>query len=218
MTWHPEVLALRQQRALARLGPWLTRRGFYLAGGTAVALHLGHRRSVDLDWFTSEDMSDPLALAQELREEGIGFVTGQMAPGTLHGSVGGVRVSLLEYRYPLLAALRPWQGGSRVAARADLAAMKLAAVAQRGAKKDFVDIYALGKRAFSLRQMLRWYAEKYAVRDVAHVLYALAYFDEADPERVPRLLWHVAWRTMKQTIERWVRDLALKPEGPLPAP
>ena len=51
MTWHPEILGRRQRRVLAEIGPLLTERGFYLAGGTAVALHLGHRRSVDLDWF-----------------------------------------------------------------------------------------------------------------------------------------------------------------------
>src|SRR5271154_15979 len=122
MRWHREILGLRQQRVLALVGPWLTRRGFSLAGGTAVALHLGHRRSVDLDWFTADGVPDPLRLAQELRERGVGFVTTQVAPGTLHGSVRGVRVSLLGSRSPLLAASRPWRrGGGRVASRADLA-------------------------------------------------------------------------------------------------
>ncbi|HJT77653.1 MAG TPA: nucleotidyl transferase AbiEii/AbiGii toxin family protein [Gemmataceae bacterium] len=207
MTWHPEALALRQQRVLAQVGPFLTQRGFYLAGGTAVALHLGHRRSVDLDWFMAGGIPDPLHLAQDLREQGVAFVTGQVAPGTLHGSVRGVRLGLLEYRYPLLAPLRPWRGGIRIVARADLAAMKLAAVAQRGAKKDFVDVYALGSRSGSLRQMLRWYQEKYTVSDLAHVLYGLAYFDDADRERMPRMLWDVTWRTMKETIRRWLRDV-----------
>src|SRR5437660_1652399 len=59
MTWHPQILAHRQQRVLAQIGPALSRRGFFLVGGTAVALHLGHRRSVDFDWFTSERF-DPL--------------------------------------------------------------------------------------------------------------------------------------------------------------
>jgi hypothetical protein len=207
MTWHPEILARRQQRALAQVGPLLAHRGFYLARGTAVALHLGHRRSVDLDWFTTDELPDPLRLAQELREQGVAFVSGQVAPGTLHGSVRGVRLSLLDYRYPLLAALRPLRGGTRIAARADLAAMKLAAVAQRGSKKDFVDVYALGSRACSLPQMLRWYQEKYAVEDVAHVLYSLAYFDDADRERMPRLLWPMRWQTVKDTIRRWLRDV-----------
>jgi hypothetical protein len=64
MTGHPEVLSRNQKRVLAELGPFLTGSGFYLAGGTAVALHLGHRRSVDLDWFTAERLPDPLSLAQ----------------------------------------------------------------------------------------------------------------------------------------------------------
>jgi hypothetical protein len=207
MTWHREILARRQQRVLDQLGPLLAQQDFFLAGGTAVALHLGHRRSMDLDWFTTEKLADPLHLTQVLRDQGVDFVPAQVARGTLHGWVRGVRVSLLEYRYPLLAALRPWRGGGRIAARSDLAAMKLAAVAQRGTKKDFVDVYALGRRGLSLRQMLQWYQEKYAVEDVAHVLYALAYFDDADRERMPRLLWDADWRTMKKTIRRWLGNL-----------
>src|SRR5207237_7264645 len=112
------------------------------------------------------------------------------AAGTLYGTVAGVRISLLEYRYPLLRPATWWRPGRcRIASPADLAAMKLAAVAQRGAKKDFVDLYALGRSGGSLRQFLRWYRRKYAVGDVAHLLYSLAYFDEADRERMPRLLW-----------------------------
>jgi hypothetical protein len=206
MTWHPEVMGVRQQRALAQLGPFMMRRGFYLAGGTAVALHLGHRRSVDLDWLTSEELSDPMRLAHELRAAGIAFVIGQVAPGTLHGSIGNVRVSFLEYRYPLLRSLRSWRRQSRIASRPDLAAMKLSAVAQRGAKKDFVDIFALGRRSRSLRQMLRWYQEKFAVRDVAHLLFSLAYFDDADRERLPPLLWDNRWKSIKSTIRDWVRS------------
>ena len=211
MTWHREILGLRQLRVLAQLGPWLAHQGFYLAGGTAVALHLGHRRSVDLDWFTRAGIAEPLRLAQELREQRVPFVVRQVAPGTLHGSVRGVRVSLLGYRYPLLAGLRPWRGGIRIAARPDLAAMKLAAVAQRGAKKDFIDVYALGTQSFSLRKMLRWYQQKYAVQDIAHLLYSLAYFDDADRERMPVLRWDVDWPEMRETIRGWLRRLSTGP-------
>ena len=207
MTWHPEVLARRQQRVLAQIGPILTKLGFYLAGGTAVALHLGHRRSVDLDWFTPEGLDDPLNLAQELRDQGIAFVTDQVAPGTLHGAVKGVRVSFLRYRYPQLANLRSWSGGIYLAARADLAAMKISAITRRGAKKDFVDIYALTRRSISLTQMLGWYQEKHGVHDLAHVCYSLAYFDDADRERMPKMLWKVTWRTVKMAIRDWLRAL-----------
>ena len=206
MSWHPEILGRRQERVLAQIGPVLSRRGFYLVGGTAVALHLGHRRSVDFDWFTRESF-DPLAVAQELREEGIAFKTEGVAPGTLHGLVRGIRVSLIRHNYPLLAGLRAWGGGIRIAARADLAAMKLAAVAQRGSKKDFVDTYALGKRFDSLRQMLRCYQKKFAVEDIVHLLRSLAYFDDAEKERLPRMLWPARWRDIKDTIRGWLRAI-----------
>jgi Nucleotidyl transferase AbiEii toxin, Type IV TA system len=207
MSWHPEILSRTQQRVLTELGPILTRHGFYLAGGTALALHLGHRRSVDLDWFTGERLPDPLRLAGRLRELAPSFVTEQVAPGTLYGTARGVRLGLLEYRYPLLGALRPWRQCANLASRRDLAAMKLAAVAQRGAKKDFVDIYALGSRRLSLRLMLRCYQGKYAINDLAHVLYSLAYFDDADRERMPALLWNVKWRIVKDAIRSWVREV-----------
>ncbi|MBI3822478.1 MAG: nucleotidyl transferase AbiEii/AbiGii toxin family protein [Planctomycetes bacterium] len=206
MSLHPEILTRRQERVLAQIGPVLSHRGFYLVGGTAVALHLGHRRSVDFDWFTPERF-EPLVLAQELREEGIPFVTDTVAPGTLHGNVGGVPVSLIRHNYPSLARPQRVLGGIRIAGRADLAAMKLAAVAQRGAKKDFVDIYALGRRADSLRPMLRGYKKKHAIEDDAHLMRSLVYFDDADPERLPRMLWDVDWRTIKNTIRRWVRGV-----------
>jgi Nucleotidyl transferase AbiEii toxin, Type IV TA system len=206
MSWHPEILSRNQERVLAELGPLLTRQNFYLAGGTALALDLGHRRSVDLDWFTDERLSDPLRLAQRLREA-TSFVSAEVAAGTLYGSVRSVRVSFFEYRYPMLGRTRAWQKCARVASRKDLAAMKLAAAAQRGSKKDFVDIYALGSRTFSLRQMLRFYEMKYGIKDVAHVLYALTYFDDADRERMPPVLGNVRWRVVKDTIRKWAREV-----------
>lgn len=85
--------------------------------------------------------------------------------------------------------------------------MKLAALAQRGSKKDFVDIFALGRRCFSLRQMLDHYRKKYGVDDFAHLLYSLAYFEDADRERMPRMCWDVDWRDMKETLKSWLQAL-----------
>jgi hypothetical protein len=193
---------------LRDLGPLLTPRGFYLGDGTAVALHLGHRRFVDLDWFCAQGMSDPLELAHELRDDGVPFVTGQIARGTLHGTVRGVQVSLLRYRYRLLRQPQRGPGEARIAALLDLAAMKLAAVAQRGSKKDFVDIFAIGSQRFPLRRMLRHYQVKYDTSDIAHVQYSLTYFADADSERMPPMLWAVGWKEVKRTITDWVAGLA----------
>src|SRR5437870_361966 len=156
MSLRREPLGAVQQRVLRQIGKLLTPREFYLVGGTALAAYLGHRRSVDLDWFTGEPLADPVRLAQEIRDEGVSFVTSRVDRGTLHGTVARVRVSLLEYRYPLLAPLVHWpEFDCRIASLDDIACMKLAAVAQRGAKKDFVDIYALAVRHRPLLEMLR---------------------------------------------------------------
>jgi hypothetical protein len=208
MSFHKEILTGPQRKALRRLGPKSTASGFYLAGGTAIALHLGHRRSVDLDWFLAAPMAEPLRLAEEIREAGVPFATGQVGRGTLYGTVHGVRVSFLEFRYRMLDGLVPWpEYGCRLAGLRDLACMKLSAIAQRGSKKDFLDLHALGRYGFRLRDMLEWYRTKFEVEDIGHVLYALAYFDVADAEPRPKMLWKTDWKDVKRTILSWVREL-----------
>ncbi len=209
MSFHDEILTERQRKALRLLGPGTAERDFYLAGGTAIALHLGHRRSVDFDWFHSGQIPDPLRLAGEIQGEGVPFETGQIARGTLYGSVRGVRVSFLEFRYPMLDPLVPWpEYGCRLAGLRDLACMKLSAITQRGSRKDFIDLYALGRMGQTLPDMLAWYREKFRTEDVGHVLYALTYFDDAETERMPRMIWQDSWKQIKQTIQDSVRDLS----------
>jgi predicted nucleotidyltransferase component of viral defense system len=95
-----------------------------------------------------------------------------------------------------------------LASLADLACMKLAAIAQRGSKKDFVDIYALGKETFSLTDMLAFYRRKYEVHDIGHILYGLSYFDQAEQERLPRMIWNVDWKEIRKTVQSWVKTCA----------
>jgi len=209
MRLHTEILGKMQGRVLARLGPILTAHGFYLCGGTAAALHLGHRKSFDLDWFRYDRIADPLSLGRVLADNGIAFQTGAIGPGTLHGHVARLRVSLLEYPYPMLAPLvKVREFDCQMSGLSDLAAMKIAAIANRGAKKDFTDVYALGKCRMSLAKMIRCYQKKYRVSDMAHVLYSLTFFDEADRERIPPMLWDVKWPAIKATVKAWVDQFA----------
>ena len=83
-------------------------------------------------------------------------------------------------------------------------------LAQRGSKKDFVDVFALDRR-FGLAEMLGFYRAKYGIKDIGHVLVALAYFDDADTERMPTLLRRWSWPTMKATIRRWIGATAQAP-------
>ncbi len=209
MSFHPKALSTVQERVLRKLGPIMMQWHFYLGGGTMLAIYLSHRHSVDLDWFTGEGIADPMRLAQDIRDKGIPLTTSQVERGTLHGTTSGVRVSFLEYRYPLLKPLVSWpQFSCQMASMEDLACMKLSALAQRGSKKDFVDIYTLGLRHIPLKEMVRLYQQKYSVKDIGHVLYGLTYFDDADRERMPRMFWDLDWRTVKKTIQEWVREVA----------
>lgn len=199
-------MPLAQQQALRAVGAALTRRGFYLGGGTAIAIHLGHRRSMDFDWFSRAPIGDPLTLAAQLRGDGVRLEVVEVARGTLHGAVEDVRMTFLEYPYEHLAPPVPWPAfDCRLASLEDLASMKLSAIAGRGSRKDFVDIYALGKAFQPLPSMLLAYRRRYHIRDAAHVMFALSYFDDAEQEPMPDLLWDVDWPTIRQTIESWIR-------------
>jgi hypothetical protein len=96
----------------------------------------------------------------------------------------------------------------KLAALEDLACMKLSAIAQRGARKDFCDLYALGGTSFSLQEMLAFYEKKFGILDIVSVLYGVVYFDDAESERMPRMLWKVTWREIKKTILQWVKDIS----------
>lgn len=209
MTFHPAAIRDVQRELLQSLGPVASQHGFYLAGGTALALQLGHRRSVDFDWFTS-DRIDPMQLAQAIRDQGIEFVTGSVERGTLYGTAAGVQVAFLEYRYPLLQPLVTWtEYETSLASLDDLACMKLNAVAQRSSKKDFVDVYAVILKHRPLTELLGLYERKYEAVDIGHVLYALSYFDVADAEPSPEMLWDVGWTDIKTAISVWIKDEAV---------
>jgi len=209
MKYFIEGLQKKQVRVLKALGPQMASREFYLAGGTALAIHLAHRISVDLDWFTPHPFADGLILAQSLRNSNVNLDIEQISAGTLDGSIQGVRVTFLQYQYPMIRSLEKWnEMECTLAALEDLACMKLSAIAQRGARKDFCDIYALGKKAFSLQEMLDFYQKKFSIKDISSVLYGLVYFDDAESERMPRMLWDVTWRDIKKTILGWVKDIS----------
>jgi hypothetical protein len=204
-----EVLDATQAGVLKAVGPVLQSKGFYLAGGTALALQLGHRRSADLDWFVEGPFGDSNILAAGLCAAGIDFKTEIVGRGTLHGSVSGVRVSLLEFPYPMLQQKVHFPDAAcEMASLDDIAAMKLSATAQRGTRKDFVDVYALIARHATLAQLLGCYQRKFSIKEPGHILYALSYFDDAEKGPMPQMLWRVGWQTVKAHLRKSVADFA----------
>lgn len=203
-----QVLAAEQKAAVRNMARAVSAAGFYLAGGTGLALQLGHRRSVDFDWFCTADFT-PEALASQLRSSGVAFQEKHLAVGTLHGTVSTVATTFLRYDYPQLVPTVPWpEVGISIAGIEDIACMKLAAVSQRGSRKYFADLYAIGIRHQSLQSMLESYQRKYSTREIGHVLAALSYFDDAEREPMPDMLWNSSWEEIRGAIREWVKACA----------
>jgi len=138
--------------------------------------------------------------------DGLGFDTVETPRGTLHGKVGSVRVSFLSYAYPLIRPAIPLEGyGCNLAAAEDLVAMKLAAIAQRGARRDFVDLRFLLDSGFGLPRALELYRRKFQTEDVGHLLVALSYFDDAETDPMPRMLVPFDWEKLKESFRKDVR-------------
>lgn len=191
------ILTDAQQTVLELLSRIGEARTFYLAGGTALALFLGHRRSNDFDFFRAKEFV-PQDLLSALRETGEVEVL-QEAAGTLTVGLRGVPVSFFRYDYPLLRPLHESPWGLPLADPEDIAAMKLAALSGRGSRKDFVDLYVYVQEIAPLRQILDRFREKYRgiTVDPYHLLRSLTFFDDAEAEAMPELLRGVTWDEIK---------------------
>ena len=170
---------------------------FVLVGGTALALQIGHRVSVDADLFGIQPLED-LDLAGILA--GFGPVTELKRSKSIQVfSVYSIKVDIVNYRYPLL---RPIHSVSqiRMASLEDIAAMKLNAIAGRGSRKDFIDLYFLLQH-FKLAEIMGFYSQKYTDGSAFMILKSLYYFEDADKEEMPRMLQPVSWESIKSFIE-----------------
>jgi hypothetical protein len=171
---------------------------FYLAGGTALALQLGHRRSVDLDFFSETDEVRP-----EMHRQAVQVLKTfrptivEQAWGNLLLLIESLRVGFFGYGYPLIAPPALAEGVP-LASLTDIGLMKMDAIVTRASRKDFYDLYAIA-RHIPLRTLLDRAPVKYpSVRDFeAMVVRTMVYFDRADQEEPLPLLQVVDWETMK---------------------
>lgn len=176
-----------------------------LVGGTALALHLGHRKSVDLDMFGT---FDPIVPYRKLLAD-----AGHSVEGAENGTVqslrvNNVKVDLVNYPYPWLDDAIE-EGNIRLAGLRDIAAMKLSAVANRGRKKDFIDVARL-LDVFSLDQMLSLYKEKFSVSELSFPLRGLMYFDDAEEDPMPEMFdSNFTWENVKKTVVAATRKYVL---------
>lgn len=176
--------------------------GFSLGGGTSLALRFGHRVSVDLDFFTTDDFqTEEIFDALNLTDA---TIVGR-AKNSLSVDAGGVKLDLLRHGYRMLEVTDVLDG-IRLISVPDLAAMKLNALANRGSKKDFYDLVELANH-FSLREMLAFFTTKYPATDPFTVIRSLAWFDDAEVEPDPLTLNGRSWTRVKEIVLTRVAEL-----------
>lgn len=170
---------------------------FYLAGGTGLAVQIGHRESIDLDFFSKEVLNSRNLLS----------ALKKMTPrvvyedwSTLDLFIDGVKVSFLNYDYPILRPLES-DGNLRIASLLDIACMKLSAISGRGSKKDFIDMYFL-LDLFPLERLFLAFEEKYRGLDYSreHLKKSLVYFADAEDQPMPKMLVNLKWEKVKEKM------------------
>jgi hypothetical protein len=188
---------------------------FYLAGGTALALQIGHRISTDLDWFsTQRRLLAPEREQISLALSGSGqFEVVSEQDGLLFTRLFGTDVSFIYQHHPLLEPAVEYRG-VRLASPTDIGLMKLAAINSRGTRRDFIDVYCL-RETVTLERLLELAPAKYAGRPsfLAVAVRALAYFEDAEQLPMPRLLTPVRWADVRAYCESAARRLARRLSG-----
>lgn len=170
---------------------------FYLVGETALALQIGHRLSVDLDFFGDCDLEE-LEITNILnRFDRVRII--KKSENILIYTVGSIKVDFVNYHYKWLSEPIV-EDGIKLASMQDIGAMKLNAIAGRGSKKDFIDLHFLLER-FSLRELIDFYKEKYPDGSEFLVLKSLNYFEDAELQEMPKMLIPVGWEEIKSDLK-----------------
>ena len=180
---------------------------FYLSGGTALSLQLGHRESEDLDFFSETDF-ETLIIEQELEKVGK-LESRETFKNTLNCVLRGVKLQFLGYPYPLL---EPFVGFEelRLSSVIDIACTKLQTIGARGSKKDFIDLYIIFE-TYTLQELLDLMKRKYVNTDfsLTHILKSLIYFEDAELEPMPRLHRDIEWEDVKKKMGEVVKGTSL---------
>lgn len=177
---------------------------FYLVGGTALSLRIGHRQSIDIDLFSSSDF-DGDNLAVHLRN-GYGAEVRHHKSNYISGSIGEVDFDFISHKYPSIKPIENIEG-IRIMSNADISAMKINAIVNSGQRiKDFIDIHYLLKEV-SLDKILNYYSQKYPNVDHKTAKSSLLYHQDID-FNVPVMLTDkkLKWQEVKQGISKAVEE------------
>ena len=177
---------------------------FRLVGGTALSLLLGHRNSIDLDLFTSNEFDNEL-LVNVLKTKFPDLILSpQKSKRLLFVRINDIKVDFVHTFEPFISEHQVIDN-IRFANLEEIAAMKLNAITGRGAKKDFWDIHRLLKD-FSMEQLISFYQKRYPGNDLMMVIKSFNYFEDAELHTDPVNFENINWTTIKNELIKTLKD------------
>lgn len=177
---------------------------FYLVGGTALALQFGHRMSIDIDLFTLDDIDNNnlIEILSKSFDVSIEFENKNM----VITYINNIKVDFVKMGYPILFEPLLIENIRMLDIR-DIVAMKLKAIAQRGSKKDFFDIYFFLQQ-MKMESMLQLFKRKFEQHELFYIVKSLTYFNDAEDDADPILFdKDVTWAKVKTLIHEKVKNL-----------
>lgn len=199
MSFRDKVLFPPTKKALDYLSKqsWIGN-GWYLAGGTSLTLQWGHRQSVDLDFFTPEKDFETDQLIGKFQPAN--WKTTKIEKGTVYGELFGVKISFIAYPWFIPQQRLHQYGTVRILDDEDIVVMKILAISQRGAKRDFYDLYWYSTQKNSLVTAIESISSQYPNHDhnFHHILKSLTYFDDAEDDPDPVIFFEASWQKIKE--------------------
>ena len=206
-----EVLNRKQKKIIPQLD-FLKDKGFYLAGGTALALKIGHRTSQDLDFYTQKGFQSQVFLKRIEKKLGEKAKEYSLAKNTLFIRILDVDMSFFHYEYPLINPLIKINS-LNLASKEDIGGMKILSIIQRATKRDYIDIYFLLKE-FSLGDLLYFAKQKYPQINLYLALRALEFYKDINLEKERKrgkiyIFSGINWPSIKRFLSKEVKKYQL---------
>ena len=182
-------------------------RSFYLAGGTGCAVHIGHRISEDLDFFSQTEFSQ-FEIQNTLKAHSH-FLVDYSDTRTLTGRFEQTKISFFHYEYSLLEETSDFLN-LKISSLKDIGCMKIDAISSRGSRRDFVDLYYILKFFdVSLEEFFIFFQDKYGRENynLVHIIKSLVYFKDADEDADLKMLDQYSWQDVKEFFRQQIKRL-----------
>jgi predicted nucleotidyltransferase component of viral defense system len=210
---HFEIIPPETKKAFVFLSElaWLGEGGWYLAGGTALAMQVGNRKSVDLDFFTTEKYFDKAELLDNFLENNE-WTTTLNRKNTIYGELFKAKVSFIAYPFFVPKQNFIQYGSIKILQPIDIAVMKIIAISQRGRKRDFFDLYWCVKNVEPLENSIKRLEVQYpfVAHDYHHILKSLVYFEDAESDPEPDIFFESNWQEIKDYFKKEILNIANK--------